>query len=264
MHTAPVALIARIGDRLYLVAAACGDADPVPAAHRTVKTSNHAELPGALRYANGDCGIRYPNGSPARRAAGERRWPRTGGAARVSSFARRWRTVRTMAKFENGDVTLHYETWGSGPAVLLLAPGGLRASRIETWSVAPWNPIEALNDRYRVVAMDQRNTGTSFAPITGSDGWSSYAGDQLALMDHLGIERFCVMGMCIGGAFVLELAREASDRVVAGGGDATDRAGRQPRRVPDDLRGLAGHGRRRPPGGLRGGLGRVLGQPLRR
>jgi pimeloyl-ACP methyl ester carboxylesterase len=38
----------------------------------------------------------------------------------------------------------------------------------------------------------------------------------LALMDHLGIERFCVMGMCIGGAFVLELAREAPDRVAAG------------------------------------------------
>ena len=125
-------------------------------------------------------------------------------------------TVRTMANFEKGSISLRYETWGSGPAVLLLAPGGLRASRIETWSAAPWNPIDALKDRYRVVAMDQRNTGTSFAPIRGSDGWSTYASDQLALVDHLGIEQFCVMGMCIGGAFVLELAREAPDRVLAG------------------------------------------------
>ena len=110
---------------------------------------------------------------------------------------------------------MHYETWGDGPAVLLLAPGGLRASRIETWAHAPWNPIETLADRYRVVAMDQRNTGTSFAPITAADGWGAYAGDQLALMDHLGIERFSVMGMCIGGAFIMELLAEVPDRVTA-------------------------------------------------
>ncbi len=99
--------------------------------------------------------------------------------------------------------------------MLLLAPGGLRASRIETWAQAPWNPIEALADRYRVIAMDQRNTGTSFAPITADDGWPSYAGDQLAVMDHLGIERFCVLGMCIGGAFIMQLIAEAPERVTA-------------------------------------------------
>ena len=121
-----------------------------------------------------------------------------------------------MPTLENGPVSLHYETWGDGPAVLLLAPGGLRASRIETWANAPWNPIEALADRYHViVAMDQRNTGTSFAPITAADGWPSYAADQLALMDHLGIERFAVVGMCIGGAFIMELIAEAPERVSA-------------------------------------------------
>jgi pimeloyl-ACP methyl ester carboxylesterase len=116
---------------------------------------------------------------------------------------------------ENGPVSLHYETWGDGPDVLLLAPGGLRASRIETWANAPWNPIEALADRYRVIGMDQRNTGTSFAPITAADGWPSYAADQLALMDHLGSERFAVVGMCIGGAFIMELIAEAPERVNA-------------------------------------------------
>ncbi len=99
--------------------------------------------------------------------------------------------------------------------MLLLAPGGLRASRIETWANAPWNPIEALADRYRVIGMDQRNTGTSFAPITAEDGWPSYAADQLALMDHLGSERFAVVGMCIGGAFIMELIAEAPERLNA-------------------------------------------------
>ena len=112
-------------------------------------------------------------------------------------------------------VRLHYETWGDGPPVLLLAPGGLRASRIETWDSAPWNPIHALADRHLVVAMDQRNTGASFAPITAADGWSSYASDQLAVMDHLDIEQFAVLGMCIGGAFIMELLAQAPERVTA-------------------------------------------------
>src|SRR5262245_50129970 len=96
---------------------------------------------------------------------------------------------RAVPTLENGPVTLHYQTSADGPPLLMLAPGGLRASRAETWSRAPWNPIEALSDRYRVVVMDQRNTGTSFAPVTAEDGWTAYAADQLALMDHLGFER---------------------------------------------------------------------------
>jgi pimeloyl-ACP methyl ester carboxylesterase len=116
---------------------------------------------------------------------------------------------------ETGSATIVYETRGEGPPVLLLAPGGLRRSRIETWAEAPWNPIDALAGRHRVVAMDQRNTGTSFAPITADDGWPSYARDQLAVMDHLGIDRFAVLGMCIGGAFIMELLTEVPERITA-------------------------------------------------
>src|SRR5262249_19221219 len=116
---------------------------------------------------------------------------------------------------QHGPATLRYEARGDGPAILFLAPGGLRASRIETWAHAPWNPVDALADRYRVVAMDQRNTGTSTAPITAADGWADYAADQLAVMDHLGIERFSVVGMCIGGAFIAELLAEVPDRIAA-------------------------------------------------
>lgn len=120
-----------------------------------------------------------------------------------------------MATLEIGAVQLRYDVTGSGPAVLLLAPGGLRASRAETWSAAPWDPVAALADRFTVVTMDQRNTGTSFAPITGADGWPTYAADQVALMDHLGHDRFAVVGMCIGGAFIVELLTSAADRITA-------------------------------------------------
>lgn len=120
-----------------------------------------------------------------------------------------------MPELTNGPVTIQYDTWGDGPPILVLAPGGLRNSRIEFWDNAPWNPIPVLADRYRVVGMDQRNTGTSFAPVTADYGWPSYAGDQLALMDELGIERFSVLGQCIGGAFILELISEAPERIAA-------------------------------------------------
>jgi pimeloyl-ACP methyl ester carboxylesterase len=122
-----------------------------------------------------------------------------------------------MPLFESGDVSIYYETLGvaDGPPLLLLAPGGLRLSRVENWSKAPWDPIDALGDRYRIVAMDQRNTGRSYAPITAAYGWADYTADQLALMDHLGLERFGVIGMCIGGGFGLRLVHTAPDRVEA-------------------------------------------------
>lgn len=120
-----------------------------------------------------------------------------------------------MPMLRRGDVNLRYETFGAGPPVLLLAPGGLRNSRIETWANAPWNPIDELAADHLVVAMDQRNTGVSWAPITAADDWPTYAADQLAVMDELGIERFAVQGMCIGGAFVLELLTTAPERITA-------------------------------------------------
>ena len=107
-----------------------------------------------------------------------------------------------MALFERttptGDVAIHHTVTGEGFPVLLLAPGGM-SSTLSAWAGTPWNPIEHLSDRYRVVAMDQRNAGRSTGPVTADDGWHTMVGDQLALMDHLGADRFHVAGMCIGG-----------------------------------------------------------------
>lgn len=120
-----------------------------------------------------------------------------------------------MPTFEYDGVRLIYEVRGDGPPVLLLAPGGLAGSRIDYWDKAPWNPITELAGRFQVVAMDQRNTGTSWGPIDTQRGWEEYAADQLALMDHLGIGRFSVLGMCIGGAFIARLLADAPARIVA-------------------------------------------------
>lgn len=114
----------------------------------------------------------------------------------------------------NGEITLDHEVTGDGPAVLLLAPGGMR-SAASLWSRAAIDPRAVLADGFSVVSMDQRNAGASRAPVTGADGWADYTRDQLALMDHLGIDRFRVVGMCIGGPFALALAKAAPDRVAA-------------------------------------------------
>ncbi|MEJ2867291.1 alpha/beta hydrolase [Actinomycetospora sp. OC33-EN08] len=115
---------------------------------------------------------------------------------------------------ENGDVRIHHEERGEGFPVLAFAPGGLR-SAIEWWSAAPWDVPEALAGDHRVVLMDQRNAGESWAPVTADDGWDSYTDDHLALLDHLGIERCHLVGMCIGGSFIANLVRRAPDRVAA-------------------------------------------------
>jgi len=120
-----------------------------------------------------------------------------------------------MDVLDTGTATLHHRAEGDGSPVLLIAPGGLHASRAASWDRAPWDPVAALAPRHRTVVMDQRNTGTSWAPVTADTGWGDYADDQLAVLDHLGIDRFHVVGMCIGGAFILELIERAPERVAA-------------------------------------------------
>ncbi len=120
-----------------------------------------------------------------------------------------------MPTFRNGDVELYYEEEGEGFPILLIAPGGMR-STISFWdSAMPWDLVEQLRARYRVITMDQRNAGQSSAPILASDGWQTYTADQLGLLDHLGIDRFHVAGMCIGGPYCLSLIQTAPERVAS-------------------------------------------------
>lgn len=116
---------------------------------------------------------------------------------------------------EQGEVRIRYEEHGDGFPVLAFAPGGLR-SAVEWWSHAPWDVPGSLPSDYRVVLMDQRNAGESWAPVTAADGWDSYADDHLALLDHLGIERCHLLGMCIGGSFIAKLIDRAPERVASG------------------------------------------------
>jgi pimeloyl-ACP methyl ester carboxylesterase len=128
-----------------------------------------------------------------------------------------------MPVFKRPDAEIHYEVHGSGFPLLLFAAGGLR-SQAAFWrhspsdpnAKPPWmNPMEDLSGRFTVIGMDQRNAGNSRGAVTSTHGWHTFAGDHLALMDHLGHRRFHVMGGCIGSSYCLTLCEMAPERVAA-------------------------------------------------
>ena len=117
-----------------------------------------------------------------------------------------------MPTFKQGDVSINFEEYGSGYPILLFAPGGMRSS-IEFWANSPFDPTKELAANFRVIAMDQRNAGKSSAPISANDGWDTYTGDHLALLDHLGIKQCHLMGGCIGSSYSLGVIKAAPERV---------------------------------------------------
>jgi pimeloyl-ACP methyl ester carboxylesterase len=119
-----------------------------------------------------------------------------------------------MPFLTRGDAKIYYEEYGSGYPILCFAPGSLGSS-IEHWhQTAPFDPTVVLAPDYRIIVMDQRNAGQSWAPIRASDGWDTYTADHVALADHLGIEKCHVLGQCIGaGGFPFGFMRTQPGRV---------------------------------------------------
>lgn len=121
--------------------------------------------------------------------------------------------------YERGSVRIYYEEAGSGFPLLMLPPGGLNAriAGISGTTPYPGNAINEFKGEYRCITADLRNApgGQSTGPVEVDRPWDAYADDQLGLMDHLGIDRFAVMGFCIGGPFIWNLVKRAPNRIVA-------------------------------------------------
>jgi len=121
-----------------------------------------------------------------------------------------------MPFYEKGPVRIHYEEAGSGFPVLVIAGGGLN-STIAGLATHPFDPFKELKAEYRVIAADLRNAnaGSSSGPLEIDRPWDAHTDDQIGVMDHLGINKFMVLGFCIGGPFIWNLLKRAPDRVVA-------------------------------------------------
>jgi pimeloyl-ACP methyl ester carboxylesterase len=123
-----------------------------------------------------------------------------------------------MSFYEKGLVRIRYEQAGTGFPLLLIAGGGLNSTISGLIGAgSPFNPIEEFKGEYRCIASDLRNAndGQSSGPLEIDRPWDAYTDDHLGLMDHLGIQKFMVMGFCIGGPFIWNLLRRAPDRIVA-------------------------------------------------
>jgi pimeloyl-ACP methyl ester carboxylesterase len=96
-------------------------------------------------------------------------------------------------------------------------------SQMGMWHSPAGGPPRVWNDwtevlpaaGYCVIAMDQRNAGKSTGAIAADHGWHTYAQDQIALLDHLGIGHCHTLGGCIGSSFCLMLSQTAPTRVSA-------------------------------------------------
>jgi pimeloyl-ACP methyl ester carboxylesterase len=119
--------------------------------------------------------------------------------------------------YEKGNVRIRYEETGSGFPLLLIAGGGLNGSTIAGIQGGnPFDAVEALRGEFRCIYADLRNSaGESTGPLEVDRPWDSHTDDHLGLMDHLGIDRFMVLGFCIAGPFIWNLLKRAPDRVVA-------------------------------------------------
>jgi pimeloyl-ACP methyl ester carboxylesterase len=123
-----------------------------------------------------------------------------------------------MSFYEKGPVRIHYQEAGSGYPLLMIAGGGLN-STIKNLS-APYCPFDTFaefKNEYRCIGADLRNAngGESSGPLEIDRPWDAHADDHLGLMDHLGVDKFMVMGFCIGAPLIWNLLKRAPGRIVA-------------------------------------------------
>ncbi|MBX9947002.1 MAG: alpha/beta hydrolase [Reyranella sp.] len=122
-----------------------------------------------------------------------------------------------MPFHEKGPVRLHYQEAGKGFPLLVIPGGGLNSTIAGLDTSHPFNAQKEFSNEYRCIAADLRNAkdGQSSGPLEVDRPWDAYTDDHLGLMDRLGIDRFLVLGYCIGGPFIWNLLKRAPDRVVA-------------------------------------------------
>ncbi len=120
-----------------------------------------------------------------------------------------WRAVSGTAhggqRIATGGARIYYETYGSGPPVLVLHGGfGILESM--------HNQITDLAHDHLVIAPDSRGHGRS-TDGPGPLHYSQMADDMIALMDHLHIARADIVGWSDGGVIGLDMAMRYPNRV---------------------------------------------------
>ena len=113
-----------------------------------------------------------------------------------------------MANVRIAGIDTRYEVLGSGPPLLMYAPGGFDAT-IEKWSTlnvyARIKLLEHLPKKYSCIVFDRRECGQSggrVEPVT----WAHFVEQGKGLLDHLGIKAAHIAGGCMGCSCAIAFA----------------------------------------------------------
>lgn len=127
-----------------------------------------------------------------------------------------------MPIYESERASVYYEECGTGFPLLIIPGGGLNATiqgffKEQGPYSAPFDAIGEFQSGYRCITFDMRTAigGRSTGALEADRPWDAFTDDQLGLMDHLGIDKFLVMGFCMGGPLIWNMLKRAPDRVVA-------------------------------------------------
>ena len=116
-----------------------------------------------------------------------------------------------MPSFHNGAVEIAYLDEGEGEPIVLVH--GFASSKNVNWVYPTW-VSELKKAGRRVIALDNRGHGDSGKLYDAAQyEVAIMAGDVIALMDHLGIERADVMGYSMGARITAFLALAHPERV---------------------------------------------------
>ncbi len=114
-------------------------------------------------------------------------------------------------------ITTRYEVIGSGPPLLMYAPGGFDAT-VEKWSTlgvyARIKLLDHLPKKYTCILFDRRECGRSGGRVERVT-WAHYVAQGKGLLDHLQIQRAHVMGGCMGCCPVLAFGVAYPDAVLS-------------------------------------------------
>jgi 3-oxoadipate enol-lactonase len=113
-----------------------------------------------------------------------------------------------MPTIHANGLDLAYEVEGDHPETLVLVNG--LADAKESWEAQ----IPAFAERYRVVSYDNRGVGESPTP-PGPYTTTQMADDLAGLVEGLGLERFHLLGLSMGGMIAQEYAIAHSERLLS-------------------------------------------------
>ncbi len=111
-----------------------------------------------------------------------------------------------MAKATVNGIEINYKVTGKGEPLVLIHG--------HPFDHTMWYPqVVDFSDSYEVITPDLRGYGASSLPKKGNTKFEDYATDILFLMDYLNINSFHLAGLSMGGQIIMEIFRQAPERV---------------------------------------------------